>query len=138
MKLDHIGIAVKSIKETLPFYEDKLGLKKVAVEEVREQEVKIAFLKIDESKFELLEPLTDKSPIARHIKKRKEGLQHVAIEVEDIEEKVSEMKEKGVQFLTESPSLGAEGMKIIFIHPKSSNGVLMELCEHVDKEDLNE
>jgi len=135
MKVDHIGIAVKSLEKSVPFYEEKLGLEKTAVEIVEEQRVKIAFLKIGESKFELLEPLSEKSPIARHIDRRGEGIQHIALQVENIEEKISQMKNKGVKFLADKPSKGAEGMKIIFIHPKSTGGVLMELCEPLSKED---
>ena len=135
MKIDHVGIAVENLKDTVPFYEKQLGLKKTALETVKDQGVEIAFFKIGESKFELLEPLSEESPIARHIKKRGEGIQHIALEVEDIEEKVAQMKEEGVRFIGDKPSLGAEGMKVIFIHPKSSNGVLMELCEPLDKED---
>jgi len=135
MKIDHVGIAVESLKEAVPFYEKKLGLKKTAVETVADQGVKIAFLKIGESKFELLEPLSKESPIARHIQKRGEGIQHIALRVDNIEKKIAQMKEEGVTFLADSPSRGAEGMKIIFIHPKASSGVLMELCEPLDKED---
>ncbi len=138
MKIDHIGIAVKSLKEAIPFYEEKLGLEKTAVETVKDQGVNIAFFRIGDSKFELLEPLSKKSPIARHIEKRGEGIQHIALQVENIEEKIKQMKENGVKFLSDKPSLGAEGMKVIFIHPGSSNGVLMELCAHLDEEGLDE
>jgi len=135
LKIDHLGIAVKDLDKTLSFYEDKLGLEKTAVETVADQGAKIAFLKIGESKIELLEALDEDGPIARHIAKRGEGIHHLALGVDNIEEKVSDMKEQGVRFIGEEPTPGAENMKIIFIHPKSSDGVLMELCEPLGEED---
>lgn len=135
MKIDHIGVAVTDLEESVPFYEQVLGLKKTGLETVPEQGVEIAFFRSGESKIELLAPLSEDSPIARHIEKRGEGLQHLALRVKDIENKVKEMREKGVQFLSDEPTLGAENMKIIFIHPRSSHGVLMELCQPLDEEE---
>ena len=128
-KIDHLGIAVESLEESVPFYENALGLKKKGVEEVEEQGVKVAFFEIGESKFELLEPISDDSPIARHIEKRGSGIHHIALKVNDIEAKVKDMEDKGVQFIGDSPSKGAGGKKIIFVHPRSTGGVLLELCE---------
>jgi methylmalonyl-CoA/ethylmalonyl-CoA epimerase len=128
VKIDHIGIAVQNLDETISFYEDVLGLEKTAVETVEGQGVRVAFFNIGESKFELLEPLTDESPIARHIKKRGEGIQHIAINVDGLESKVAEMRKKGIRFIGEISS-GAEGKKIIFVHPVSTSGLLLELCE---------
>ena len=132
MKIDHIGIAVESLTEGLKFYRDALGLNYQGEEEVKEQGVKVAFLKIGESKIELLEPLNEESPIARHLEKRGEGIHHIAVEVEDIETRVKEMKEAGVRFIGEEPAPGAGNKKIIFIHPESTRGVLSELCQPGD------
>ncbi len=133
-KIEHIGIAVKDLKKTVPFYEDVLGLEKTSVEKVEDQGVNIAFFQLGESKIELLEPLNDESPIARFIEKSGEGIHHMAVLVEDIEEKIEDMKEKGAQFIGDKPTMGAEGMKVIFVHPRSSNGVLLELCEPAEEE----
>ncbi len=129
MKIDHIGIAVKSLTEGLKFYRDALGLDYQGEEEVRDQGVKVAFLEIGESKIELLEPLNEDSPIARHLEKRGEGVHHIAVEVEDLETRMKEMKEAGVRFIGEEPAAGAGNKKIIFIHPASTRGVLAELCQ---------
>lgn len=133
-KIEHIGIAVKDLKKTVPFYEDVLGLEKTSVEKVEDQGVNIAFFQLGESKIELLEPLNDESPIARFIEKSGEGIHHMAVLVEDIEDKIEDMKEKGAQFIGDKPTMGAEGMKVIFVHPRSSNGVLLELCEPAEEE----
>ncbi|MFC0558140.1 methylmalonyl-CoA epimerase [Halalkalibacter alkalisediminis] len=128
-KIDHIGIAVASIEDTLPFYMGVLNLELVGLEEVRSQGVKVAFLKIGESKIELLEPLTDESTVAQFIKKRGEGIHHIALGVISIEERIKEIKEKGVNMIHDEPVNGAGGAKVAFLHPKSSKGVLYELCE---------
>lgn len=128
-KIDHVGIAVSSIEEALPFYLEKLNLSLIGIEEVKEQGVKVAFLEIGESKIELLEPLTDESPIAKYIKKNGEGIHHVALGVVGIQERINEIKEKGVQMIDHTPRDGAGGAKIAFMHPRSSRGVLYELCE---------
>jgi len=128
-KIEHIGIAVKNIEESLKYYEGVLGLKCYAVEEVAEQKVKTAFLKIGEIKLELLEATSDESPIAKFIEKRGEGVQHIAFAVNGIENVLSEVKEKGIRLIDETPRKGAEGLDIAFLHPKSTGGVLTEFCE---------
>ncbi|MRX73132.1 methylmalonyl-CoA epimerase [Bacillus lacus] len=128
-KVDHIGIAVKSIVKALPFYEEVLGLRCIGVETVEEQGVKVAFLAAGETKIELLEPLSEKSPVSMFIKKRGEGIHHLALGVESIEARLAELKEKGIQLIDETPRAGAGGASIAFLHPKSASGVLLELCE---------
>ena len=128
-KVDHIGIAVKSLEKTLPFYTDVLELTLLGIEEVESQKVKVAFLQAGGTKLELLEPTSEESPIAKFIEKRGEGIHHVALGVESIEERIIEMKEKGIQMIDQQPRLGAGGAQIAFMHPKSSAGVLYELCE---------
>lgn len=134
-KVEHIGIAVKDLEKTMSFYDDILGLEKLSVETVESQGVSIAFFKTGETKIELLEPLNDESPIAKFIEKKGEGIHHMAIEVEDIEAKIEDMKEKGARFIGDKPTKGADNMKIIFVHPKSTNGVLLELCEPLGEGD---
>jgi len=129
-KIEHIGIAVNSIEESLKYYEGILGLKCYAVEEVTEQKVKTAFLKIGDTKLELLEATSDDSPIAKFIEKRGEGVQHIAFAVNGIENVLAEAKEKGIRLIDETPRKGAEGLDIAFLHPKSTGGVLTELCEN--------
>ena len=128
-KIEHIGIAVKSIEESLKYYEGVLGLKCYAIEEVTEQRVKTAFLKIGDIKLELLEATSDDSPIAKFIEKRGEGVQHIAFAVNGIENVLTEAKEKGIRLIDETPRKGAEGLDIAFLHPKSTGGVLTEFCE---------
>lgn len=128
-KVDHIGIAVKSLENTLPFYTDVLELSLLGIEVVESQKVKVAFLQAGGTKLELLEPTSEESPIAKFIEKRGEGIHHVALGVESIEERILEMKEKGIQMIDQQPRLGAAGAHIAFMHPKSSSGVLYELCE---------
>lgn len=134
MKIDHLGIAVENLEKTVYFYENILGLEKKGEEIVEDQGVKVAFFKVGESKVELLEPLNEESPIARHIAKRGQGIHHLALQVTDLETRVREMMEKGVNFIGEKPSIGAGGKKIIFLHPKSTDGVLLELCELIEEE----
>ncbi len=129
MKIDHIGIAVEDLEAGLEFYRDALGLEYKGQEEVEDQGVKVAFLKIGESKIELLEPLHDESPIAKFLNKRGEGIHHIAYLVDNIDEKISEMDAKDVRFIGDKPTEGAGDKKIIFIHPKSTKGVLTELCQ---------
>jgi methylmalonyl-CoA/ethylmalonyl-CoA epimerase len=128
-KVDHIGIAVKSLENTLPFYTDVLRLSLLGVEEVESQKVKVAFLKAGETKIELLEPTSEESPIAGFIAKRGEGIHHVAFGVASIEERIAEMKDQGIRMIDDQPRLGAGGAQIAFMHPKSAAGVLVELCE---------
>lgn len=129
MKIDHLGIAVDNLEESLKFYHEILGLPLKGVEEVAGQKVRVAFLPIGESKFELLEPTDPESPIAKFIAKKGSGIQHVAVKVENIEAEIERLKAEGVRFIGDTPTPGAGGAKIIFVHPKSTNGVLLELCE---------
>lgn len=128
-KIDHLGVAVKSIEQALEFYQNTLGVEPTGVEEVPSQKVKVAFLPIGESNIELLEATSEDSAIAKHIEKRGEGIAHLAFKVDDIEAALSTLKEKGVRLINETPQPGAHGAKIAFIHPKSTNGILIELCE---------
>lgn len=128
-KIDHIGIAVRSIDEVLPFYLKSLKLELKGIEEVPTQKVRVAFLKLGESKLELLEPLSEDSPIAQFIDKRGEGIHHVALAVDNIEERLNELKNNGVRLIHESPVPGAAGALVAFLHPKSTSGVLYEFCE---------
>jgi len=128
-RVDHIGIAVKSLEAVLPFYTEVLQLPLLGMETVESQQVKVAFIQAGESKFELLEPVTADSPIAKFIEKRGEGIHHIALGVESIEARIRDMKEKGIRMIDEKPRTGAGGADIAFMHPKSASGVLYELCE---------
>jgi methylmalonyl-CoA/ethylmalonyl-CoA epimerase len=128
-KVDHIGIAVRSLETTLPFYTEVLKLSLLGIEEVESQKVRVAFLKAGETKLELLEPTTEESTVAQFINKRGEGIHHIALGVTSIEERIIEMKEKGIRMIDEEPRIGAGGAHIAFMHPKSTTGVLVELCE---------
>ena len=120
--IEHLGIAVKSLDEAIPYYENILGMKCYSIEEVADQKVKTA--------FELLEPTSDESPIAKFIEKRGEGIHHLAFAVEDgVANALAEMEGKGVRLIDKAPRKGAEGLNIAFIHPKSTHGVLTEFCE---------
>lgn len=127
--IEHIGIAVSNIEESLKYYEGVLGLKCYAIEEVKEQKVKTAFLKIGETKLELLEATSDDSPVAKFIEKRGEGVHHIAFAVNKIEDALTQASEKGIRLIDENPRKGAEGLDIAFLHPKSTGGVLTEFCE---------
>ena len=129
LKIDHLGIAVKSIGDGRKFWTDTLGLPFEGSETVAEQKVTTAFFPVGESEVELLESTADDGPVAKYIEKRGEGIQHVAFRVENIEEALTELKEKGVRLIDEKPRMGAGGAKIAFLHPKATNGVLVELCE---------
>ena len=128
-KVDHIGIAVKNLEETLKFYEGVLGLKCGGTEVIDEQKVKVAFLPIGDTEVELLESTDAEGPISRYIEKKGECIQHIAYRVDDIEKAIEEMKAKGIRMIDEKPRYGAGGAKIAFLHPKSTYGVLIELCE---------
>ena len=128
-KIEHIGIAVESIEESLKYYENVLGLKCYAIEEVKDQKVKTAFLKIGETKLELLEATSNDSPIAKFIEKRGEGVHHIAFDTDDIKQTLNEIKTKGIRLIDETPRKGAEGLEIAFLHPKSTGGVLTEICK---------
>jgi len=129
VKIDHIGIAVKSISEALKLYEEVLGIKCEGIEEVQEQKVKTAFLPIGDTEIELLESTAPDGPVAKFIEKRGEGIHHIALRVENVEEALKEIKERGIALIDESPRKGAGGARIAFIHPKATNGVLLEICE---------
>ena len=129
-KIDHIGIAVESIEKWIGFYRDVLGLEYGGSEEVPEQKVRVAFLTIGESKIELLEPTSEDSPIAKFLEKRGGGIHHIAVLVDDIGAAIARHHEAGARLIDNEPRIGAHNMKIAFIHPKASGGVLLELCEH--------
>lgn len=129
LKVDHIGIAVKNLDETLKFYTDILGLELGGTEVVEEQKVRVAFLPIGDTEVELLESTSDDGPIAKFIEKNGEGVQHIAFKVDNIEEAIAYMQEKGMKMIDEQPRYGAGGAKIAFVHPKSSNRVLVELSQ---------
>ncbi|MHA1248199.1 MAG: methylmalonyl-CoA epimerase [Candidatus Thorarchaeota archaeon] len=129
-RIDHIGIAVRSIKDVLPYYRDVLGLHFTGEEEVPDQKVRVAFLEIGESRIELLEPTSDDSPISGFLDKRGGGMHHIAVLVEDIEEALQRHREAGSRLIDEQPRDGAHGMRIAFVHPKTTAGVLLELCQH--------
>lgn len=133
MKIDHLGIATKSIDEALKFWQDSLGLENVHTEIVEEQKVRVAMLPIGESKIELLEPTSEDSPISKFLEKRGGGIHHIAIEVEDIEVSLAKMKQNGAKLIDETPRIGAEGCLIAFVHPQSTNGVLLELTQRIEK-----
>ena len=132
VKIDHLGIAVKSIEEGQNFWTNVLGLKFEGVETVAEQKATTAFFPVGESEVELLESTAPDGPIAGYIAKRGEGIQHVAFRVENIEAALDELKQKGIRLIDEKPRIGAGGAKIAFLHPKSTNGVLVELCQRDD------
>lgn len=127
-KINHIGIAVHSIEEAVPFYRDTLGMVLKGTEEVPSQKVKVAFLVIGESKIELLEPTSPDSPVAKFLEKNGPGVHHVAYGVADIEKTIEKLKAGGTRMIDEVPREGAHGARIAFIHPKSSGGVLTEIC----------
>ncbi|MGY5870855.1 MAG: methylmalonyl-CoA epimerase [Candidatus Thorarchaeota archaeon] len=131
-KIAHIGIAVESIEQWIGFYRDVLGLEYGGSEEVPEQKVRVAFLTIGESSIELLEPTSDDSPIAKFLEKRGSGIHHIAIQVDDIEAALARHHEAGARLIDSEPRIGAHKMKIAFIHPKASGGVLLELCQPSD------
>jgi methylmalonyl-CoA/ethylmalonyl-CoA epimerase len=127
--LNHIGIAVRSLDEQRPFYETQLGAKFEHVEEVPSQKVRVAFYRVGDVRLELLEPTDPASPVQAFLDKRGEGLHHVAFTVDDIKARIAELKEAGLRMIDDNPRPGAHQMQIAFIHPKSTFGVLTELCE---------
>ena len=128
-KINHIGIAVKSIEASTPFYRDVLGMTFEGTEVVAEQKVKVAFFAVGESRVELLEPTADDSPVAKFLEKNGEGTHHVAYEVDDLVATLAKLKAAGVRLIDEVPRCGAHGTRIAFLHPKASGGVLTELCQ---------
>lgn len=129
LKIDHLGIAVNSIGEGKKFWTDVLGLKFEGSETVAEQKVTTAFFPVGESEVELLESTAPDGPVAKYIEKKGEGIQHLAFRVENIEMALEELKSKGIKLIDEKPRMGAGGARIAFLHPKSTNGILIELCE---------
>ena len=131
--IEHIGIAVNSLDAAIPYYEEKLGLKCYSIEEVKEQKVRTAFFKIGQTKLELLESTDPEGPIAKFIDKKGEGIQHIAFATNNVQACLDELSAKGVQLIDKTPRKGAEGLNIAFLHPKSTMGVLTELCEDPKK-----
>ena len=131
--LNHIGIAVRSIEDQQAFYGGTLGLEFENVEDVPSQKVRVAFFRAGNIRIELLEPTSADSPVAKFIEKRGEGLHHVAYTVDDIQARIAELRESGLRMIDETPRPGAHQMQIAFVHPKSSFGVLTELCEPAKK-----
>lgn len=127
--IEHIGIAVKSIDEALPFYENVMGLKCYNIEEVADQKVRTAFFMIGQTKIELLESTDPEGPVGKFIEKRGEGIHHIAFAVEDIKAEIERLKAEGFVFISEEPKDGADNKLVVFLHPKSTNGVLVELCQ---------
>jgi methylmalonyl-CoA/ethylmalonyl-CoA epimerase len=129
MKINHLGIATKGIDEALEFWSDALGLENVHTEIVADQKVRVAMLPLGESRIELLEPTSDDSPISKFLAKRGGGIHHIAVEVDDIEAALGKLKARGVRLIDEKARIGAEGCLVAFVHPSSSNGVLLELVQ---------
>jgi methylmalonyl-CoA/ethylmalonyl-CoA epimerase len=132
LKIDHLGIAVHNIEEAKKLFQDTLGLEFEGSETVEEQKVTTAFFPVGDSEVELLESTAPDGPIAKYLEKRGEGIQHIALRVENIEEALAELKEKGIRLIDEKPRMGAGGAKIAFLHPKSTHGVLIEISERED------
>ena len=128
-RIDHIAIVVEDIDAALGFWRDTLGLELDHVEDVPEQKSVVAFLPTAGSEVELVKPTTDDSGVARYLQKRGPGMHHICFEVDDIDAALAQMKTKGVRLINETPTLGAGGRKIAFVHPESTNGVLVELYE---------
>ena len=131
--IEHIGIAVVSLDEAIPFYEDVLGLKCYAIEEVKDQKVKTAFFKVGQTKIELLQSTDPEGPVGKFIEKKGQGVHHIAFAVDGLTEALPELEEKGIRLIDKTPRKGAEGLNIGFLHPKSTFGVLTELCEEPKK-----
>jgi len=134
IKIEHIGIAVKDIKAANEVYETLLNTKVYKEEEVKSEGVKTSFLKVGENKIELLEATNKDSPIAKFLEKKGEGIHHIAYDVEDIEKEMQRLKEAGFQLLNDRPKVGADNKLVCFVHPKTANGVLVELCQSIKEE----
>jgi methylmalonyl-CoA epimerase len=130
VKIDHIGIAVKSLTEAIKVYEDAMGLKVTGYDQVDEQGVRVAMLNIGESRIELLEPTGPDSPVEKFMVKRGEGIHHIAVRVDNIESAIERLKAAGVRLIDETPRRGAHNTRVAFIHPSSTHGVLLELVQH--------
>ena len=127
--IDHIGIAVKNMDEALAFYRDTLGITSTGTEVIEEQKVKVAFLPLGDTELELLESTAPDGPVAKFIEKRGEGIQHIALRVDNIEEALAELKEKDFKLIDLKPRYGAGNARIAFLHPKATGGILLELSE---------
>ncbi|HEV8369873.1 MAG TPA: methylmalonyl-CoA epimerase [Pyrinomonadaceae bacterium] len=130
MKIDHIGIATRHLHEGLKVWRDALGLTVDASEEVAEQGVRIAMLPVGDTHVELLEALSPESAVGRFLAKRGPGIHHIAIEVDDINASLADLKSKGARLIDETPRVGVGGCLVAFVHPSSTNGVLLELVQH--------
>jgi methylmalonyl-CoA/ethylmalonyl-CoA epimerase len=130
MKVDHIGIATPTIDEGLAIWRDALGLEPEATEVVAEQGVRVCMLPVGDTHVELLEPLSAESAVGRFLAKRGPGIHHIAIEVRDIKASLAELKSRGARLIDETPRAGARGCLVAFVHPSSTNGVLLELVQH--------
>ena len=130
MKLDHIGIATPTIDDGLAIWRDALGFEPDSTEEVAEQGVRVCMLPVGDTHVELLEPLSAESAVGRFLAKRGPGIHHIAIEVRDIKASLAELKSKGARLIDETPRVGARGCLVAFVHPSSTNGVLLELVQH--------
>jgi methylmalonyl-CoA epimerase len=133
LKIDHVAIAVKELSAVVDFWNQTLGLGEPHFEVVDEQKVRIAMFQTGESRIELLEPISNDSPISKFLEKRGAGIHHIALRVKDIESALEQLKSSGIRLIDESPKIGAEGSKIAFIHPGSTGGVLLELVEPKEK-----
>ena len=128
-KINHIGVAVKDLDEAIKLYRDQLGLEFKGTDLVESQKVKVAFFKIGETNIELVAAISDDSPIAKYLEKNREGIHQICFEVDNINEALKELKQRGVKLINEEPRKGAHGTLVAFIHPKSTNGVLTEICQ---------
>ena len=128
-RIEHIGIAVESLEKAIPYYETLLGIKCYAIEEVVDQKVKTAFFKVGDTKIELLESTNPEGPIGKFIEKKGQGIHHIAFAVDNVNEALTEVEANGIQLVDKQGRKGAEGLNIAFLHPKSTIGVLTELCE---------
>ncbi|RIE14236.1 methylmalonyl-CoA epimerase [Candidatus Cryosericum odellii] len=131
--IDHIGIVVNNIQESLSFWQTSLGIEPHGTQEVPQQKLKTAFLPVGDTEIELLESTSPDSSVAKFLEKHGEGLHHIAIRVDDIEAALAELKTKGIKLIDETPRNGAGGARIAFVHPKATHGVLLELCERKQK-----
>ena len=130
-QIAHIGIAVRDVEASIPLYTNLLGMTLEKMEEVESEQVKVAFIKIGETRIELLEPLSEKSAIHSFLEKKGEGIHHIALEVDNIDERLEDLQKNGIRLINEQPKEGADNAQIAFLHPKSTNGVLFELCQHI-------
>ncbi len=132
-KIDHLGIAVPNLNEAIALYKNLLGIDPNHIEEVADQKVKAAFFKVGESNLELLEATSEDSPIAKYLEKNRPGIHHLCVEVEDIEAELARLKSQGIKLIDEQPRIGAHHKKVAFVHPKSTNGILLELSQAIPK-----